>query len=129
MPYLNADLQREFQRNWMKRRRDEWIESKGGVCALCGSDDRLEVDHIDRSTKEFYPRDIWSRRAEVRHAELAKCQVLCRTCHESKSWNELVSPVHGTSGWYNRGCRCVDCRAYNARKRREWRARKRAEVK
>lgn len=86
---------RTYQLTWIKRRRDEWI-AEHGPCARCGSWDRPEVDHIDRSTKVLTPAKIWSLSPENprRIAELAKCQVLCHRCHQEKTNAEMAS-LHG----------------------------------
>jgi hypothetical protein len=72
-----------------RRRREEWIEQQGRTCARCGvrTDDERpypaffwRVDHIDPATKLYEIRDIWTMRAAVREAELAKCQLLCIVC-------------------------------------------------
>ena len=42
---------REYQREWLAARRTEWLADKS--CAVCGSDDRLEIDHIDPATKDL----------------------------------------------------------------------------
>lgn len=118
---LSGDAKREYQRKWLAKRRQDWIDSQGGVCAVCGSDDRLEVDHIDPSTKTCNPRDIWSRAQAFRDAELAKCQVLCYTHHLEKTNAEKFVP-HGTNGRYNDGCRCAPCTAAHSALAREWRA-------
>jgi hypothetical protein len=108
MPYGDKDKQREYQRLWIKARRTEWMASKG-PCALCGSSDNLEVDHIDPVLKTMDPRNIWSRRKETREKELENCQVLCSSCHKEKTslWR---LPDHGTIGRYQNGCRCEDCK-------------------
>ena len=77
-----------YQRKWIKDRRDVWVH-ENGPCQQCGSSDRLEVDHIDPTTKSMQVRSIWSRRLDVREAELAKCQVLCFDCHLAKSKLDL----------------------------------------
>lgn len=82
MGYKDPNKQRQYQLAWMHRRRDDWIQANG-PCS-CGTWDNLEVDHIDASTKTMDPAGIWSRRQEVRDAELAKCQVLCADCHKAK---------------------------------------------
>ena len=105
---------REYQRKWVAARRRDWINSKGGCCAKCGSRERLEVDHIDPSKKTLQTRDIWSRTpASVAH-ELANCQVLCHLCHLAKTYNG-VGIKHGTTtGYKHHKCRCQDCRDANA---------------
>lgn len=112
MPITDITEKRAYQRNWKARRRAEWIDAQGGACAECGSRESLEVDHIDPATKLCNPTLIWSRRKAFRDAELAKCQVLCRSCHEDKSWDE--APHGSRTRYQDHGCRCADCRAWNA---------------
>ena len=110
MPMATPEEQRAYQREWIRQRRSAWIDANG-PCARCGSGDRLEVDHIDRTTKTYNPKQIWSLSRAKRDAELAKCQVLCRNCHEIKSMAELgnVYRGHGTETMYNKGCKCREC--------------------
>lgn len=82
MAYKDPEVQRAYQREWMKRRRDEWI-AQNGPCAQCGSQDRLQVDHLDPALKLSHR--VWSWAKEKREAELAKCQVLCCSCHHAKT--------------------------------------------
>lgn len=49
MPYVDPAKQAEYQRQWILQRRREYLADK--VCAVCGGQDNLEVDHIDRTTK------------------------------------------------------------------------------
>lgn len=82
------ESQRDYQREWIAKRRAEWFVGK--ECAVCGSIDNLELDHIDPSTKDLKLRGshnnaIWSWSAVRREAELLKCQVLCHDCHIIKS--------------------------------------------
>lgn len=78
------EYMRKYQLEWMRKRRQDWID-ENGPCVHCGSDQDLEVDHIDASTKVWTPAKIWSRKQEDRDAELAKCQVLCEDCHKKKT--------------------------------------------
>lgn len=73
---------KKYQSAWMKKRRETWLAANG-PCRLCGSSERLEVDHIDHSTKVDHR--VWSWSDERRKAELAKCQVLCHDCHKRKT--------------------------------------------
>lgn len=121
-----GEAKREYQRKWVAKRRQDWIDSQGGCCAMCGSTDRLEVDHIDRSTKKYNPAGIWSRSAVVREAELAKCQVLCYEHHLEKSiaegpeWKGVAE--HGTHSMYTQGCRCEECKLGHRELAREYRS-------
>lgn len=88
MPMATPELQRQYQREWLARRRAEWFAGKR--CVHCGSDTHLEIDHIDPATKDPYLRRVhtnsfWSWSKERRDVELAKCQVLCHPCHIAKT--------------------------------------------
>lgn len=94
--------------------------AENGPCANCGSTDRLEVDHIDRSTKVDHK--VWTWAQERRTLELSKCQVLCHKCHKIKTKSEISKPlIHGTSAGYSKGCRCVDCGAAQRSRIYAWR--------
>jgi len=81
MPYSDPEQQREYQREFMRRRREEWL-SENGPCSRCGGSLHLEIDHIDESGKVSHR--VWSWSLARREKELAKCQVLCRRCHKEK---------------------------------------------
>lgn len=57
-------------------------ELLGGECVMCGSVERLEIDHIDPSTKSFSLAKGWGKPWAVILEELAKCQLLCYECHK-----------------------------------------------
>lgn len=108
------EYQRQYQRNWMRSRRQEWIMTNG-PCKYCGVWDNLEVDHINREDKTMQSSSIWSRRKDVRELELSKCQVLCKQCHLKKTLSEVTYPsideLHGTSNGYDHHkCRCEKCK-------------------
>lgn len=110
---LSTDRRVAYQRRWMAARRAEFFAGKS--CEKCGSSDRLELDHLDPGQKEEHR--IWSWSDDRRAAELAKCRVLCRDCHVKRHADERRKPLrHGTANAYKkRGCRCVGCRAWNAK--------------
>ena len=115
MAYLDKQVQREYQKNWMAKRRLEWI-TKHGPCADCGSSEKLEIHHQDPMQKVTHY--VWSLREERREAELKKCIVLCKQCHHKRTVQyrrEHPKPtVHGTVLAYRRGCRCEICRMHFA---------------
>lgn len=84
MTYADPEKQREYQRAWLARRRAEWFTGK--VCALCGTDQGLELDHVESGAKVDHR--VWSWSRERREAELAKCRPLCEECHKKKSVTE-----------------------------------------
>lgn len=105
---------RPKQLQQMRDLRAEWLH-KNGPCRQCFSWDRLEVDHVDRTTKVGHK--VWSWTPERRAAELAKCQVLCHDCHLKKTILERTPP-HGSNGRYTSKkfrCRCNECRAGHAK--------------
>lgn len=106
MPYKDKEQQKAYQRQWMFNRRTEWFTNK--FCIKCGSQENLELDHIDESAKNTHR--IWSWSKTRRDIELAKCQFLCENCHAEKTSKFLSRPIsHGTKTGYGRGCRCVKC--------------------
>jgi len=121
---LYGEAKREYQREWMSVRRADWIASKGGICAECGSTESLEIDHVDPTTKTTSVATLWSRTEAVRLLELKKCQVLCETCHQAKTTRQFsVDSPHGTYGRYKKRCRCDECKAAVAAWWREYRDR------
>lgn len=119
MPFKDAAAQREYQRQWVSRRRNAFFADK--QCAWCESTERLELHHRDTSKKEAHA--IWSWSAARRAAEIAKCIVLCRKCHQRAHGEvrrveaELRNPC-GTMAAYKRGCHCSLCRMANAEAQR-----------
>lgn len=111
MPFLSKEDHRIYQLNWIKNRRKEFFD-KHGPCIKCGSDNRLELDHIDPALKVSHK--IWSWSWEKIYAEAAKCQILCYDCHKEKISSENKERnknliIHGTYSRYRAGCRCLDC--------------------
>lgn len=89
----------------------------GGVCAYCGTDHDLEIDHVDARAKTMTTTRM-SAVSEARFlAELSKCQLLCRPCHVEKSikdhGHKKAKGAHGTRSSY-RYCRCDACRQAQA---------------
>lgn len=106
-----------------QRNKSAAIEQLGSECVNCGSKEDLEFDHIDPNTKSFNISSMWSVSPERREKELKKCQLLCRNCHDEKTFGEIRrSRKHGTHAMYKRGkCRCEVCRDFFESYRREWR--------
>lgn len=66
----------------MKAARRKWFK-ENGPCQQCGSDQNLELDHINPEEKVCHT--VWSWTPMRRALELKKCQVLCRSCHRKKT--------------------------------------------
>lgn len=124
---LNTDEMRLYMRERRKRIQKELRASLGSKCARCTATEELEFDHVDPETKKFQlsGRGLDKPRAEVEE-ELAKCQLLCRSCHIEKTTGERPShrgdpnyATHGTvAGYRYYGCRCEPCKAARSRSRR-----------
>jgi hypothetical protein len=85
MPLASREAQREYQRQWIARRKSVWF-AENGPCVRCQSWNDLTLDHIDPSQKISH--SVWSWSQSKREAELAKCQILCLSCHNLKSAGE-----------------------------------------
>jgi hypothetical protein len=96
----------------------------GGKCARCGTTENLEFDHIDPSTKVFAISAELSRAWAALVQEASKCQLLCKPCHVAKG-EDRPELKHGTYYvyWYWT-CRCDPCKAANASKSADLRAKK-----
>lgn len=101
------EYMKAYQNKWLNNRRLEWIKANG-PCKKCGTWENLEIDHIDPSQKKLNAAQLWSRKKEFREAELAKCQVLCKSCHFEKTTEENKKFGHGTPTKYE-NCFCVIC--------------------
>lgn len=127
MGYSNKEKQREYQRQWIAKRRAEYFSDK--KCVVCGSKKNLELDHINPTDKKMNPSALWSlsESNQKRIDELAKCQVLCKSHHKDKTLvdisNRLEKEIlqHGTATMYDyHGCRCSPCKDAATIKRRRF---------
>lgn len=56
-------------------------ETRGGVCAECGSTERLSFHHTDPREKDFSICEETDLPIEELLAEIEKCVLLCYRCH------------------------------------------------
>lgn len=119
MPYKDKNKQNAYQLARMKARREKWI-IENGPCKKCGSEDYLQMDHINPSQKVSHRIWSWSEARVL--IELAKCQVLCRSCNIAKRWQGKRAK-HGTDSKYFSGCRCRACKDAKTAWNRKMRAR------
>lgn len=112
MPYADIEKQREYQRKWIAKRRQDYLSDKS---CRCGSNEGLEIHHIDPKIKISHR--IWSLSKEKRTTELNKCIVLCESCHkeETKKWYK-ENLKHGSKTLAESGCACEDCSNYRENK-------------
>jgi len=82
----------------MRKRRAAFFD--GQKCCKCGSTDRLELDHIDRTQKKTHA--IWSWTKAKREEEQKKCQILCHDCHRAKTSHEMRELLTGTNNYESR---------------------------
>lgn len=105
----------DYMLNRYHQRRQKIIEKLGGCCVKCGSTENLEIDHIDRSSKEIdIARCLSGIKESKLKQELDKCQLLCQKCHNYKTFHESrFDKVHT--------CKCgesyIDRAAYLGHKR------------
>lgn len=115
---LYGEAKRKYDREYLATRRASWF--KGKVCAHCGTDKRLELNHKDPSTKVSHR--IWSWSEVRRLEELAKCEPLCYTCHKEVTRQQFSKPImHGTYQGYRKGCKeecCMEAMRQHWRDRR-----------
>jgi len=104
----------KYKKSFRQRRRLELISALGGECIVCGTNERLEFDHIFPEDKSF---DI-SARLDYSMSnllrELQKCQLLCRRHNIEKMCTDngiQAVPLHGRISTYtNHKCRCRKCK-------------------
>lgn len=112
----------EYMRTYMlaryHRRRTAAIAFLGGRCVKCGSEGKLEFDHVVPRSKAggfTIGKKIASVAESKLMEEIARCQLLCGECHREKTLADLnvkrAKGVHGSLTNYRRyGCRCEPCR-------------------
>jgi len=111
------------------------LDLLGNVCNNCGSKENLQFDHIKRATKTFdITTKIMSFAWKKVQAEIEKCQLLCVTCHQEKSCDDLGKTmvkgkdIHGTLSSY-RYCKCSECVKVHTDYCRQYRIDKRAGIR
>lgn len=69
-------------------------EARG--CETCGESDPivLDLDHIERHTKEKNVSSMLSRSHDRLWQEVEKCRVLCANCHRRVSYTQLSPPAN-----------------------------------
>jgi hypothetical protein len=120
MPMHTKEEQRRYQREWIARRRREWFD-ENGPCVDCGSQENLELDHVDPTIKVDHK--VWSWTKIRREIELAKCMVRCESCHLKRTIQQLTRNICSrghdkyVTGRDTDGS-CAECRRENQRRYR-----------
>lgn len=120
---------KQYLKDRYEKQRAEIIALLGGVCAVCGSPEALEVDHIDWVKKTVDVGRLWTKNTRpLLDAELEKCQLLCKDHHIQKSKSDQMemraaglagfTPFkHGTVySFMRKKCNCIIC----DERKREW---------
>lgn len=118
----HKEYQRTYQLNKYRAWRIEALIKLGGKCVVCGSTEKLDIDHINAYEKKYQISSLFSRKKEDQDKELAKCQLLCDKHHISKTKSNREAPqtfstnedIHGSGYMYTQQkCKCFLCRAWN----------------
>jgi hypothetical protein len=84
------DARREYQRKWVAKRRQEYMDRFGGCCQRCKCTIDLEFHHKYPLIKVTHRIFSYSRKRI--EAELVNCELLCRKpCHRLAQ-NEISKP-------------------------------------
>src|SRR5687767_13736751 len=107
------------------RRRNHLIDTLGGKCMTCGATDELELDHVNRETKQHDISKLLAGASEKIYLEEARlCQLLCREHHKQKSIKES-SVEHGGGITGKKNCLCDLWRPLKNAYSKQWKANKR----
>lgn len=119
---MNNEYHRAYNLARYHRIRNEYIEAKGGKCIDCGIEDGLEFDHVDPSTKTLNIGKLLNVSKAKRDAEIEKCVLRCKPCHQRKSIEngDIPSLDHGGGLTGKRNCYCKLCAPLKAEYMRNW---------
>lgn len=121
---VSRERHAELERFRYQRNRERALSILGGWCVKCGATSDLQFDHVDPATKSFtISRALTRKPWQAVVQELAKCQLLCATCHKAKSDREETGlREHGTWAAIRRGkCKCPTCKDFFNAYRQQWR--------
>lgn len=113
-----------FRKRQIERR--AWaLDLLGSRCVECGSTADIQFHHVDPTTKVANISDKLSRWSIDRLlSELAKCVLLCRSCHTKEH-----EAAHGSERRFRDGCQCDPCMVNHKKRTREYMARYRKKKK
>jgi hypothetical protein len=108
----NTKTRHCFSSEYNKRRLRVYHERRqhylaGRDCSRCGSSLDLQFHHRDPLEKVGNINSMLSWSRNTLEAEIAKCDVLCASCHQQHHRPEVT---HGITGYNKRGCRCLLCK-------------------
>ena len=85
---MDRAYHREYSINYYYKRKKLLLDILGGKCVQCGSQEKLQFDHIEPNNKSFSVGKLLSYSFDLILDELKKCQILCFDCHLNKTRNE-----------------------------------------
>lgn len=102
---------RKYMAERYERRKQAIYDQLSGKCKICGSIEKLEIDHITPKEKSFTIGTFLAGVSKEKlESELKKCQLLCKKCHKEKTHSEFGAK-HGSLGMYTHNkCRCQICK-------------------
>ena len=81
----NREKINQSVRQLKQKKKEHLIKHLGGKCVGCGSNEKLQFDHIDRKQKSFTIGKCLGYTLEKLLEEANKCQLLCKECHKYKT--------------------------------------------
>lgn len=96
MPYKDREAYNAYQREYRKKQYNEYVQKVRAHkvltgCVDCGYNQHhagLELDHRDgRTETEASVSQLFGRGWNRIQEELDKCDVVCGTCHNIRTWD------------------------------------------
>lgn len=100
----NREAYNAYMREYQQRRNEKRIalamELLGGQCEWCGSTMELEFDHEDPNSRyaDITAGTVTNLSKRRFLEELAKCQLLCRPCHQAKTRQDYAEGKYDAGG-------------------------------
>jgi hypothetical protein len=101
--FSSIDEKRKYFNHYYNERIKKYKYMLGNKCAICGTSNNLEFDHIDFKTKKFNISKCLNYKESVVLEELKKCQLLCHIHHKEKSDKEISIRLFGRDNITSRG--------------------------
>lgn len=93
MPYKDKELQKKYQREWMRAKAAESLkimrELKNKPCTDCGGlfhYSSMDFDHVDDNKITGVAKLAGTGQIDKMLEEIAKCELVCASCHRYRTW-------------------------------------------
>lgn len=80
----HRDERLKYRKKIHEKFKDRWYS--GLFCDFCGSEGPLDFHHINPKNKKYEISDMRNKKSLEVLSELAKCIVLCHSCHSKYHW-------------------------------------------